>query len=437
MSNARHVILNLNPIPGGIYASSWRNGDRDPASFITVEHYAELARIAERGRFDALFLADRATWSPSAEFRTFRPLDPTVTLPYIAALTHHIGLIATVSTTYNTPYNLARRLLSIDHVSKGRAGWNVVVTAGDDAARNYSLTAAPPKPARYARAREFLSVVHGLWHSWDDGAVLADAATGRYVNVSRVRPIHFKGEHFAVEGPLILPPSPQGSPVLVQAGGSSDGSDLAARHAHAVYSTQPTLEGAQAYRQALRNRAAEYGRNPDTIKLLPGLVTIIGATEAEARARAEALLDLVPVEAGLATLSDFVQLPKAILERQLDDPLPWASIPSDALEGVGHAASILRQARQQGWTVRQLLREISAVNEHATAIGTPEQVADKIEHWFRSGAVDGFNIMPAELPRGIEDFVDHVVPLLQQRGLFRHEYESSTLRGHYGLGRED
>lgn len=437
MSQASHVILNLNPIPGGIYASGWRTGYRDPASFITVEHYVELAKIAERGHLDALFLADTASWSPVAGSRTFRPLDPTVSLPYIAAHTSHLGLIATVSTTYNTPYNLARRLLSLDHVSGGRAAWNVVVTAGDEQARNSSLPAAPPKQERYARAREFVEIVRQLWHSWEDGAIVADAESGVYIDATKVRPIHYQGDHFQVAGPLIVPPSPQHHPVIIQAGGSEGGTDLAGRYANAVYSTQPTQDGARAYREELRRRAAHHGRSPDTIKLLPGLVTIIGSTEEEAQRRARDLLERIPVSPGLARLSTFVELPPEVLATGLDEPLPWHQIPAEALNGVGHSATVLRTAKENHYTVRDILHEINSVREHATITGTPEQVANKIETWFRSGAVDGFNIMPAELPLGAEQFVDHVVPLLQQRGLFRTEYTTKTLRGHYGLSHHD
>lgn len=437
MSQSKHVILNLNPIPGGIFASGWRTGYRDPKSFITVDHYVELAKIAERGLFDALFLADTASWSPVAGFRTFRPLDPTVTLPFVAAHTSHIGLIATVSTTYNTPYNLARRLLTLDHVSGGRAAWNVVVTAGDDQARNYSLPAAPAKADRYARGREFVEVVRKLWNSWDEGAVVADPESGVYVDVSKVHAIDFKGEHFQVAGPLGIGPSPQHHPVFIQAGGSEGGTDLAGRFANAVYSTQPTQEGARAYREELRRRAAANGRNPDTIKLLPGLVTLIGSTEEEAKRHARELLDLIPVGPGLARLSTFVELPAAVLETGLDETLPWKDIPAEALEGVGHSATVLRTAKEKNFTVRDVLNEINSVREHATITGTPEQVADKIETWFKDGAVDGFNIMPAELPLGAEQFVDHVVPILQKRGLFRTEYAEKTLRGHYGLGEQD
>lgn len=437
MTANRHVILNLNPIPGGIYAGAWRSGQRDPASFVSIEHYVELARIAERGLFDAFFLADRASWSPAAQFATFRPLDPTVTLPFIAAQTTHIGLIATVSTTYNTPYNLARRILTLDHVSKGRAGWNVVVTAGDDAARNFSLDAAPSKPQRYARAREFVEIVRALWSSWEDGALLADAESGRYVDIAKVHAIDYRGEHLSVQGPLVLHPSPQGSPVILQAGGSEDGTDLAARHAHGVYSSQPTFAGAHAYRQELRRRAVAYGRHPDTIKLIPGFVTVIGDTEEAAQKRARDLLDMSAPEAGLNSLSHFLQLPKSLFQGRLDEPLPWKEIPPESLTGVGHGATLLRGAKEKNLTVRELIREVSAVKEHATIVGTPEQVADRIAEWFLGEAVDGFNIMPAELPRGAEDFVDHVVPLLQKRDLFRRAYEHTTLRGHLGLAKGD
>lgn len=438
MSNAHHVILNLNPIPGGIYASGWRTGYRDPKSFITADHYVELAKIAERGKFDALFLADTASWSPSTQGRPFRPLDPTVLLPFIAAQTHALGLIATVSTSYNTPYNLARRILTLDHVSGGRAAWNIVVTAGDDQARNFSQASALPKAERYARGYEFVEIVRKLWNSWDEGAIVADTERGEYVDVTKVHPINFVGEHFSVAGPLITPPSAQHHPVLVQAGGSENGTELAGRYANAVYSTQPTIEGAKAYRTKLRLRAEAHGRNPNSIKLLPGLVTLIGSTEEEAKRRQRELLDRIPIESALRRAAVFLELPAAIVnESNLDKPIPWNDVPPALLEGVGHSGTALRIARDNGYTLRDLVHEINAVREHATITGTPEQVADKIEHWFKTESVDGFNIMPAELPLGAEQFVDHVVPLLQERGLFRREYNEKTLRGHYGLSAND
>ncbi|MFM0348184.1 NtaA/DmoA family FMN-dependent monooxygenase [Paraburkholderia sp. RL17-347-BIC-D] len=437
MSQHRHVILNLNPIPGGVYASAWRTGERPAASFVAIDHFAELARIAERGKFDALFLADGGYWSPKAEYQTFRPLDPTVVLSYVAAVTSKIGLIATASSSYNTPYNLARRILSLDHVSRGRAAWNIVVTAGDDAARNFSLDAALPKEERYARGKEFLEIVKALWLSWEPDALVADAENGRYVDGAKVHPINYVGEHFKVQGPLVTPPSVQGSPLIVQAGGSEAGTELAARFAHAVYSTQPFREDAFKYRAELRSRAQAQGRNPDAIKLIPGLITIVGSTEREAKERSEHLLSLIPLEVAIAELASRTLLPKDLFFAHLDSELPWDVIPQALLTGVGHTGSILRQARAEKLTGRQLALKNAAVEMHAVAVGSAEQIADKIQHWFETESVDGFNIMPAELPKGISDFVDHVVPILQDRGIFRREYEHDTLRGHYGLGLND
>lgn len=434
---AAKLTLNLNPIPGGIYASAWRSGVRPAEDFVHIRHYAELARIAERGKFDAFFMADTADFAVNSEYRTYRPIDPTVLLAYLAAVTERIGLIATVSSSYNTPYNHARRIMSLDHVSGGRAGWNIVVTAGDSMARNFSQDEALTKPERYARAEEFLQVTRELWRSWDDDALLADADTGRYVDVSKVRPINFKGAHFRVDGPLVIHRSPQGEPVILQAGGSPEGGELAAKYAHGVYTSQPTFEGALAYRQWLRERAAHYGRSPDVIKLLPGLITLIGSTEEEVQRRSNELLDLIPLEVALNNVVSRIPLSRDVLEEYLDKEAPWHLIPESEFESRGHGGALLRAGRSQRMTVRDLARVIASVEVHCSGKGTPEQVADKIEHWFRAGAVDGFNVMPAELPRGASDFVDQVVPLLQRRGLFRTEYEHDTLRGHLGLARHD
>ncbi|CUX67014.1 MULTISPECIES: NtaA/DmoA family FMN-dependent monooxygenase [Rhizobium/Agrobacterium group] len=437
MDQSRHIILNLNMIPGGVYASAWRTGYRPAHSFASIEHFKELAEIAERGKLDALFLADGGYWSLKAEYQAYRHLDPVIVLTYLAALTSKIGLIVTASSSYNTPYNLARRILSLDHVSGGRAGWNIVVTAGDDAARNFSLDSALPKEERYKRATEFLEIVTALWRSWAPDALLADADSGRFVDGSKVHPINYNGEHFRVDGPMVTLPSTQGAPVIVQAGGSEAGTDLAARFCHVVYSTQPSYDGARAFRTELKKRAQDQGRNPDAIKLVPGLMTIVGANEKEARDRSDYLLSLIPQQVAIAELSARSLVPEQLLLDHLDKELPWDIIPESLLSGAGHGGSILRQAHEERLTVRQLAKRNSSVEMHATAVGSAEQVADKIQHWFETGAVDGFNIMPAELPKGASEFVDHVVPILQDRGIFRRDYEKKTLRGHYGLQTED
>jgi FMN-dependent oxidoreductase (nitrilotriacetate monooxygenase family) len=429
MSDPRQIILNLNPMPGGFSAGGWRTGERPPEYYASIEHFAEVAEIAERGKFDGFFLADFTSWSTEGVHRPPRFLDPIVVLSYLSARTSHIGLIATASTSYNTPYNLARRLMSLDHVSDGRFGWNVVVTAGDDAARNFSLDAAPPKEARYARAKEFVDVVQALWASWDEDAVIADVDSGVYVDAAKVHAVDFAGEHFRIPGPLVTGRSPQGAPILVQAGGSPMGTTLAARYAHAVFTVQNDIDISRAYRRELRERVAEQGRDPDIVKLLPGVVTVVGRTEEEAHERAAYLTNLVPLDVRLGSLAHQLQLPLDALSGDIDGQLPWDLVPAEAMAGHDHRATLLKGARDRAQTIRQLIDQPSST--HLNVTGSPEQIADTLQHWFETGAADGFNIMPAELPKGVSDFVDLVVPILQRRGLFKREYRNVTLRDRY------
>jgi len=429
MSAQRQMILNLNPMPGGFSNGGWRTGEREPLHYSSIAHFAEIAQIAERGKFDGYFLADFASWNSEGVNRPPRFLDPIVVLSYLAAVTSHIGLIATASTSYNTPYNTARRLMSLDHVSNGRFGWNVVVTAGDDAARNFSQEAALPKEERYARAQEFVDVVLALWESWEPDAIQADVESGVYTDAAKIHPIHHKGAHFRVDGPLVIARSPQDRPVLVQAGGSPMGTRLAARYANAVFTVQNDIEISRGYRTELREAVAAQNRDPDTVKLLPGVVTIIGRTQEEAKARAAYLIDQVPIDVRLNSLAHWLLLPREALGTDLDRELPWHLIPADAVNGHDHRATMLKTARDQCLTLRQLTSQSSAT--HLAVTGSPEQVADTLQHWFESGAADGFNIMPAELPKGISDFVDLVVPILQRRGIYKTKYRNVTLRDRY------
>ena len=431
MTKPRQMILNLNPLPGGFSSGGWRTGERPAESYSRIEHFAEIAQIAERGKFDGYFLADFATYGMEGGLRPPRYLDPTVVVGYLSAVTSHIGLIATASTSYNTPYNTARRLMSLDHVSNGRFAWNVVVTAGDEAARNFSLAEAPPKEERYARAHEFVDAVQSLWRTWADDAIVADPKSGVYFDTAKVHPANFKGERFDVPGPLVIGRSPQGEPVLVQAGGSTMGTDLSSKYASIVFTVQNDIEISREYRLELRRRVAAEGRNPDHIKLLPGVVTVVGRTSEEAKQRAQYLTDFVPLETRLRMVCHFLQLPVDLFRATIDGELPWDEIPEEALVGHGHGATLLKAARDQKLTVRQLIDLPSP--SHLAAIGSPEEIADQLQHWFETDAADGFNIMPLELPKGITDFVDLVVPILQERGLFKTEYENVTLRDRLGL----
>jgi FMN-dependent oxidoreductase (nitrilotriacetate monooxygenase family) len=432
MSSSRELHLNLNFLNAGTFGSAWRWPDSDPKAFADVEYYVRVAQLAERGTFDAIFLADHPGLSDQPEYRPFNSLEPTIVLATVAAHTRHIGLIATASTSYNDPYNIARRFASLDHASGGRVGLNLVTTADRQAAQNFGLSEVPSHGVRYARALEFAEVVEALWDSWQDDAFVGDKDSARFVDVSRVHAIDYAGKHFTVRGPLNVPRPPQGRPVVVQAGGSADGRELAARHADAVFSLAQTPDDALAYASTLRGRAEELGRSPDSILIFPGLVTVIGGTEAEAKRREQELWELVPIEYGLGRLANLLQVDRSVLK--LDEPLPdGLDVPADGMQTFAQGAMAL--ARREKLTVRQLVRAQGGGTNHRIIVGTPEQIADEIERWYQTGAADGFNVMPDVLPSGLEAFVDQVVPLLRRRGIFRSEYRGGTLRDHFGLAR--
>ncbi|MEU8327641.1 LLM class flavin-dependent oxidoreductase [Micromonospora sp. NPDC048839] len=430
------TMLHLNAFLMGVghHEAAWRLPESDPFAQTDVAHFTRLARIAERGKLDSLFLADSPVLWNSIGRRPAGTLEPTVLLTALAGATHHIGLIATASTTYNEPFNLARRFASLDHISGGRAGWNIVTTAGVDAARNFNLDELPAHRDRYERAAEFLEVSLKLWDSWDDDAPLGDKDAGRWGDDDLLYPPRHIGRHFRVAGPLNVPRSPQGYPLLVQAGSSEDGRELAARYAEAVFTAQQTLAEAQEFYRDLKRRAAQVGRDPDSVKILPGIVPAVAPTEAEARALEEELDRLIRPEYARAQLATTLRV--AAEDLDLDKELP-ADLPSeDEIQGAkSRYTLIVTLARRERLTVRQLIGRLGGGRGHRTFAGTPEQVADAIEEWYRSGAADGFNIMPPVLPSGLETFVDHVVPILQRRGLFRTEYTGTTLRDHYGLPR--
>ncbi|MGI4855646.1 MAG: NtaA/DmoA family FMN-dependent monooxygenase [Janthinobacterium lividum] len=424
--------LNINALHSGFVPSAWRLPESDPRAFVDVAHYIRIARLAEAGKFDAVFLADSAAIVDQIDFRPITALEPTVLLASIAAATTHIGVIGTASTSYNEPYNIARRFGTLDHVSGGRAGWNIVTTADLPSARNFGRDAVPDHAERYARATEFTEVVKALWHSWDDDAFVGDKDSGRFVNLQRVHAIAHEGKYFKVQGPLNLPRSPQGSPLLVQAGASADGLALAALHAEAVFSASQSLEESIAYRRDLHARAAAQGRGPRAIKVLAGLATIIGATESDARRRRDDLIDRIPEHYSLARLAGTLGVPAEALafDRPLPDDLP---LPGGGNGNHTFFHATLAHARRGHYTVRELIRALAGGGGHRVVVGTPEQIADDIAHWFAQGAADGFNLMPDCLPGGLQDFVDGVVPILQKRGIFRTEYGETTLRERFAV----
>lgn len=430
----RHMHLNLFIQSRGHHEASWRHPLASPLALTDIRYYQDVARRAEAGLFDSIFLADQLALDGDIARAGRSWLEPLTVLAALATSTSRIGLIATASTTYSEPFNLARQFASIDHISGGRAGWNIVTSWLAAAAGNYGGAAQVSHADRYARGEEFVQVVKALWDSWADDAVLDDRAGGQYARPERIRPIDHVGEHYQVRGPLNLPRCPQGRPVFVQAGSSETGRRFAARHAEAVFTAQMEKATAQAFYADLKAIAASEGRRADQVLILPGLSPLIAGTEAEAQRQARELNDLTDPEVGRKRLSgrfggyDFSHLP-------LDTPLSPEDFPDPGTVEAARSRTevIVGLVRREGLTLRQLLGKLAGARGHYTAAGTPEQIADLMESWFREGAADGFNVMPPVLPAMLDTFVAEVIPLLQRRGLFRTAYEGETLRDHYGL----
>ncbi|MGO4256475.1 LLM class flavin-dependent oxidoreductase [Marmoricola sp. RAF53] len=430
----RRLHLNAFLMEAGHHEAAWRLPESNPYADFDLAHWIDLARLAESARFDSLFLADGPVLQGTGEFRSPGQLEPLTLLTALAAVTEHIGLIATVSTTYNSPYNLARRLASVDHVSGGRVGWNIVTSATEEEAANFGLDERPLHADRYERADEFLDVVQKLWDSWDDDAFLGDKESGRWADPSLIRPVDHTGKHFRVAGGLNISRSPQGYPLLVQAGASDAGRDFAARYAEAIFTASQTLEHAQEFYGDLKKRVTAAGRNPDQVIVLPGIVPVIGSTEAEARALAQQLDDLRVPEYGLGGLAKVLEVEPH--ELPLDEELPQHVIDRPRREGfVSRSELIIELATRERLTVRQVLSRLGGGRGHNVVVGTPEQIVDTLVTWFEQGAADGFNVMGAALPSGLEAFIEHVLPELRARGLFPEEYDGVTLRDHYGLPR--
>ncbi|HEV7975615.1 LLM class flavin-dependent oxidoreductase [Amycolatopsis sp.] len=430
-STRRQLHLNAFVMENGHHEAAWRHPESQPRQARSLAHYVRLAQTAERGKLDSLFLADGVALWGNVRYNSHNLFEPLTLLSALAGATEHIGLIATASTTYNEPYHLARKFASLDHLSGGRAGWNIVTSAGQDEARNFNLDKRPDHELRYERAAEFVEVAKKLWDSWEDGAALIDKDSGIYADDERIHRVDHVGKHFQVRGPLNTPRPVQGYPLLVQAGSSETGKDYAARHAEAVFTAQQTFAEGKAFYDDVKARLAQYGRTPDEVKILPGISPIIGRTEAEARQREAELNALITPEYGVKQLSNM--LDHDISLYPLDGPLPEVGTHTEGAQSRFDLVTGL--ARRENLTIRQLIERLAGGRGHRVFAGTPTQIADQLEHWFTEGAADGFNIMPPTLPGGLDDFVDLVVPELQRRGLFRTEYTGSTLREHYGLAR--
>jgi FMN-dependent oxidoreductase (nitrilotriacetate monooxygenase family) len=430
----RLLHLNLFIHSRGHHEASWRHPASSPLPLTDIRYYQDLAQRAEAGLFDSIFLADQLALGDDVAQAARTWLEPVTVLAAVAVATSRIGLIATASTTYSEPFNLARHFASLDHISKGRVAWNIVTSWLATAARNFGGATQVSHADRYARAEEFMEVVKALWDSWAEDAVVDDRPGGRYARPERIRPINHRGNFYQVAGPLNMPRCPQGRPVLVQAGSSDTGRRFAARHADAVFTAHMAKATAQEFYADLKALAAAEGRRPEQALILPGLSPMIGSTEAEARRLTREINDFADPEVGRKRLSgrfgghDFSHLP-------LDRPLSAEDFPDPGSVEAARSRTevILNLVRRDRPTLRQLLGYLAGARGHFTTAGTPEQIADLIEDWFIDGAADGFNIMPPLLPAMLDIFRAEVIPLLQRRGLFRTAYAGGTLREHYGL----
>lgn len=418
----------------GHHVAAWRDpAARDGASQ-DIGHFAALARAAEAACFDFLFTADtNAVFygdDPEQWRRTTAALrlEPLTLLSALAMVTEHIGLVCTATTTYLDPFHVARLFASLDQISGGRSGWNVVTSSAPAEAYNFSHDAHPPYDERYRRAAEFIEVACGLWDSWEGDAIVADRAAGLYFDPAKLHRLDHAGEHFSVRGPLTVQRSPQGRPVIVAAGQSEMGRDLAAEHAEVVFTVQQDFDEARAFYADIKRRAARHGRAPESIKVMPGVLPVVGRTRRAAEERLERIQSLIHPELGLARLSAI--LGADLSGYPLDGPLP--ALPPSA-EQQGRQQVVIDLARRESLTIRALYKRVTGVRAHRIVCGTADEIADSLEGWYRGGAADGFNVMALTFPDGLDDFAAQVIPILRRRGLFRSEYQGPTLRDNLGL----
>jgi FMN-dependent oxidoreductase (nitrilotriacetate monooxygenase family) len=436
MKSSRQLRLGAFMRPVSIHTGAWRYPGAFPDANFNFAHIKRFAQTLERGKFDAFFMADHLAvlnmpMKALMRSATVTSFDPPTLLPALAVVTEHLGLIATASTTFDEPYHVARRFASLDHLSGGRAGWNLVTTSNPDAALNFGLEEHVDHAERYRRGREFYDVVTGLWDSWADDAFIRDVENGVYFDPAKLHVLNHKGPHFSVRGPLNVARPIQGWPVIVQAGSSDDGRQIAAETAEVIFTAQNNLADAQRFYADVKGRMVKLGRNPDHMKILPGVLVIVGDSLEEAREK-RALLDSgVHYDSGIASLS--IALGHDASTFDPDAPLPEIPETNASKSGRERVVSL---AKRENLTVRQLAVRAGSYGGLAM-VGTPAMIADQMEEWLVTEGSDGFNIMFPYLPAGLDEFVDRVVPELQRRGLFRREYEGKTLRENLGLPRPE
>lgn len=426
-ASPRQLRLGLFVQALGHHVGGWR-AEGAKGSPTDIDWFTWIARKAEEGKFDMFFVGDALATSVHRLPSTMSRLEPLTLLSALAVQTKHIGLAATASTTFDEPFHLARALCSVDHISRGRGAWNVVTSFSLDAARNFSREDLPSHADRYEMAREFLDVAFKLWDGWEEGAIVREKDTGRYSDESKIHPANHKGKHFQVQGPLNIARSPQGRPVIIEAGSSPAGQQLAAQTAEVVFTAASSLEEGQAFYQSQKQFVRDAGRQPDHLLILPGVMPIVGRTREEAQEVWNQLNELVDIDNGIEQLS--ARFGVDMTAYPLDGPVP--EIP--ATEGSQSRVKLLTElAARENLTLRQLAAVAAGSRGHRVVVGTAEDIADDFQHWLEQGGADGFNIMPAVLPDQLELFVELVIPELQRRGLFRTDYQYSTLRENLGL----
>jgi alkanesulfonate monooxygenase len=436
MVQSRQMALGFSMAGNGAHKAGWRHPDARNESVVKFPVWKEMTRALEAAKIQFMFFADGAAvrvdaaddeaLSYSGQVDKFEPI---TLLSAISAVTEHLGLVATATTTYNEPYTIARKFASLDHLSDGRAGWNVVTTWSEHEAQNFNRDRNLEHAKRYARAEEFIDIVMALWDNWEDGAFVRDKASGRYFDPAKLHNLFYKSENFQVRGPLNIERPVQGYPLIAQAGASDPGQELAARTADIVYTSQYRIEDAQAYYESLKSRMAKYRRPREALLILPGLHVIIGSTMKQAQQRYEELQDLIHFQNGMNVLRGFIP---DVDRFALDEPLPDIEFETEGLKS--SILSFMARAKRSGQTIRQLCTSVASTH-HNQVVGTPESVADQMEEWFTTGACDGFSLQAPYFAQGLYDVLDGLIPELQKRGVFQTEYRGSTLRENLGLER--
>ena len=428
----RQMHLGVFVLGTGCHSAGWRHEGAFTTS-LSISVMQKIAEIAERGKFDLFFISDGLVMDPGDHPSFLNRFEPLTLLSALSMVTRHIGLGATVSTSFNEPFNVARAIASLDHISNGRAGWNVVTSANHLAALNYSQDHLNEHDLRYEVATEFVDIVRHLWDCWDDGAILSDRTTGTFLDKAKVRPLKYKGRFFSVRGPLNMERCPQGQPIIIQAGGSPAGLELSARSADLVFSVvNGDPASGKANYDSLKRRVIRNGRRPDDLSILPGVMPIIGGTDSEAKEQLAKLQSGLNSTNALTLVSQ--RLGHDISAYPLDGPVP--EFPQTE-GGQTFSKTLFEMAKRDKMTLRDLYNITAAARGHWVIYGSPKRIADILEDWFVSERADGFVVMPAYFPGAFDDFVDKVVPELQRRGLYRNDYSGATLRDHLGLRRPE